>query len=441
MKKALFYKIKSKKKTINRAFTLIELTVVLLVVSILLYGTLSTSGMVNSVKVNLTKDKLDVIYNALGSYLVANKRLPCPASVTLSKLDSNYGKEVRNVATYACSGSGIYNSTSVGSTNLVFGAIPTYALNLSPDFAEDSFGNKFSYFIDQRFTYNYISNIQSDISFSNASFGTAPYKDIMTIKNKNSNIDLEITKDAILVIVSHGVNGFGAFKTSGVQNQLATESEELENNASNFVGSNASFDKNFYYNSETGNLFDDIVLFKARDDFVENVQMMSIIPCKGNDLNDTSFTKVSVYYGSVIEATSSCQVGAESIKKTKKCDAYGRWVDLIGNCPNQSYLSCSVGGTGGMSLKTVNSNSAGNDGECEYNYAGYYSWSCSSGGVGTTTNNCVAYCNFSQVSGMAQSYQAPSTSGTASCSAGFTGFYEWSCSATGVGTVISNNCL
>ena len=107
----------------NTAFTLIELSVVILIIALLMFGTFSSSsGIVNNVKDNITKDRMNVIYNALGNFLLQKKRLPCPASILLPKGDVNYGKEVRNSSTLECNGTGIYSSNSLSSLNLVFGA-------------------------------------------------------------------------------------------------------------------------------------------------------------------------------------------------------------------------------------------------------------------------------------------------------------------------------
>jgi prepilin-type N-terminal cleavage/methylation domain-containing protein len=201
----------------NTAFTLIELSVVILIIALLMFGTFSSSsGIVNNVKDNISKDRMNVIYNALGNFLLQKKRLPCPASILLPKGDVNYGKEVRNSSTLECNGAGIYSSNSLSSLNLVFGMVPTYDLNLPADFAEDAFGNKISYFIDQRFTYNYISSPDSNLNIP--SFGTANYKDIILVKSRNQQNEILVNSDAIIVLVSGGANGFGSFKNNGIQN-------------------------------------------------------------------------------------------------------------------------------------------------------------------------------------------------------------------------------
>ena len=437
------------KKNINSkyltAFSLIEMSVVLIVISILFVGTFSSSSVVNSVRTSVSKDKLEVIYSLLGKFLKNNKRLPCPASLAITVSNANFGKEVRNPLDNKCSGSGIYASNNSGFSNIIVGAIPVKDLGINNDFAYDAFGNLVLYFIDQRFTYNYISNISNDLNLSIPSFGTASFKDIMVIKNRNLKGEVLINSDVMMVLVSHGANGYGSINATGIQNPRSSILEELDNDISNLnsLDGTASFNRTFYSSHENSDIFDDIILFKTRNDFVENFEMMSIIPCKGNDLIDDAFTKSSVYYGQVIEASTQCQVNAEGVKRTKKCDVFGRWIDLVKNCPGVITQTCEVGGTGGMKSKIVDLNTSGNDGECNLNYSGYYSWSCSlSGGNATPsmTNNCIAYCSFPSTNGMQATISAPGTSGSGGCETGYTGYYEWECSQIGEATIIGNFC-
>ena len=117
-----FVKIKSLKKK-NTAFTMIELSVVILIIALLMFGSFSSSGIVNSAKERVTKDRMKIIYNAMGIFLKENKRLPCPASIKLARGNAEYGKEVRD-ASGNCyitnqADKGIYPSNATGSSNLI----------------------------------------------------------------------------------------------------------------------------------------------------------------------------------------------------------------------------------------------------------------------------------------------------------------------------------
>lgn len=423
----------------NTAFNLVELSVVILIIALLMFGTFSSSKIVDNVKENITKDRMRVVYKALGDFLLQKKRLPCPASILLPKGDVDYGKEIRNSSTLECSGVGIYSANSASSLNLVFGMIPIFDLNLSADFAEDAFGNKINYFIDQRFTYNYISNPDSNLNIP--SFGTTDYKNIILIKTRNQQNEIIVNNDAILVLSSSGANGFGSFKNNGIQNSRSKIAEELENDVSNLNLNLERFNKIFYSSYEDEEMFDDIIFFKTRNDFVDNFKAMALIPCKGNDIIDSAFdNKTSIYYGQTLESSNSCPLGTESIKKILKCDSFGRWTSLVPSCPGVTLLKCSVGGANGMKQKFVNSNTYNNDGECELYYSGNYVWSCDANGVGNVSaNNCIPYCNFPSLNGMIGRKEKPGTTGTGSCQSSYTGYYDWECNSSGT-LNYTNNC-
>ncbi len=80
----------------NAGFTLIELAVVLLIVSLLLGGLLvPLSTQVSQRNVQTTQAQLEQIREALLGFAVVNGRLPCPTT-TANPTDPNYGLEDAN---------------------------------------------------------------------------------------------------------------------------------------------------------------------------------------------------------------------------------------------------------------------------------------------------------------------------------------------------------
>jgi len=138
----------NKIKTTKTGYSLLELSIVILIISILISGAMTMSvGTLNTAKNKSSQDKFAEIYKAMGNFLIANRRLPCPASLKkLENSDSDYGAEVAS-----CSGVGVYQSTT--STNLIYGAVPVKALGLSNDMAKDAFDSKIIYMIDKRFAF------------------------------------------------------------------------------------------------------------------------------------------------------------------------------------------------------------------------------------------------------------------------------------------------
>ncbi|MFM6973072.1 MAG: type II secretion system protein [Alphaproteobacteria bacterium] len=319
-------------------YTLIELSITILIISLLMAGLFSVAtGSVTNSKKRITNSKMEQIYKALGTYLMVNKRLPCPASLTKSfNQDADYGNEVRSGN--GCGGSvGVYRSTS--NTNLFFGAVPASTLNLDSSFVNDDFGNKFSYIIDERFAKNFITN--PDTTFSVSSFGTAnAYNVINILENKSiSNNLVNLTSDAIMVIISFGPNKLGGFDAvNGAVNTAPTDFSELENYISSINDSSspstAVYNNNIVINADFSDIFDDQIIYKTRLDFINDFSARNLTGCKGSDiataLISSGFTAKSLYYGQLLYSDSTCSNG---VYRVLKCDFGGSWKTVLGTCP------------------------------------------------------------------------------------------------------------
>lgn len=312
-------------KNNKTAYSLLELSIVILIISILISGVLTMSvGTTNNAKNKATNDKILEIYKALGNFLLTNKRLPCPASLKkIKNTDNDYGAEVAN-----CSGNGVYQSTT--NSNLVYGAIPIKALGLGSDMMEDAFENKIIYAIDKRFAVA----VESVINFSNITFATAPSTNTIVIKEKPAGVEQIATNDAIMVLLSLGANKSSAFNNNAnSQNPRSNDSDEMNNDISSIADgspSTAVFDNIFIANSGNSEIFDDLVFYKTRNQLVNDFNAMFLIPCYDAGL---AFGNVSAYFGSVVFATSACASPNEDKRLTKKCEAFGNWVDIVKSCP------------------------------------------------------------------------------------------------------------
>ncbi len=298
------------------AYTLVELSIVILILAVLMTGGLTiTIGSFNKAKKISTQNKINEIYKSLGKFLLENKRLPCPASLELTKNDNSYGVEYGNGSGCGTGavGSGVYvNPTN---PNIFYGMIPAKTLNLPLNMGEDDFGSKISYVIDQRFT----TVFQEVISNSNSGFGTTSgITGIITVAEKPSSISRDITSDAILVIISHGLNKSGAFNANAqTQNPRSSDSDETENDY------NASFNKNFIYNSQNSEIFDDVVFFKTRNQIVQDFDAHSLVACLNAGVE---FSGKSAYYGQNLYGT-SCGFAYKKIPE-KYCDKFGNWFEI-----------------------------------------------------------------------------------------------------------------
>jgi prepilin-type N-terminal cleavage/methylation domain-containing protein len=257
----LSMKCTKKQKT---AFSLIELSIVILIISILIAGSLSTSQTsVNNNKNQITKERMQIAYDALASFVLLNKRLPCPADITAQKGAATYGDEADSVVNDATLCDGLTSSTDITATNLVYGMLPLKALGIDVNMAEDGFGTKFSYAVDKRFTKktdsDQIDGFEAQRTIK-APVEATPLAPIITIQ---SPLGSDIMSNALLVIISHGANKYGGYNSTGtLQNSAPTITGEINNMYSEDLG--IPNYNNIFVTSSTDANFDDVVLFKNK---------------------------------------------------------------------------------------------------------------------------------------------------------------------------------
>ena len=319
MKSRKKLKYRHKKTKQNKAFSLIELSIVLLIISILASSALSisTNSIINN-KIKVTNDRINQIYKAIGNFLVINGRIPCPASLIKNKInDPNYGKEVG--AGINCIGSGVYQSSN--NANLVIGAIPVKELGLATEMGEDGFESKFTYMIDKNFA-------------NKSNFGISEHEGIITIIEKMGGTNQISTSDAILAIISHGSNKLGAFSSkTGEQNIRSTDIDEMENDIGLISGETSNFNNLVISTSNNSDFFDDILFYKTRNQLVQDFSAFNLIPCQATNTTISGFNWPLANYGEIAQATTGCSIN-NTIKPTKRCGFFGIWEEgLISSCP------------------------------------------------------------------------------------------------------------
>ena len=128
----------ARKYPFQTGFTLVEIAVVLLIVTLLMTGLVPTiSGQIEQRQTNETRKQLDDIQQALIGYAIINERLPCPAAATPT---NSYGAE-----SFAAGGTALNGNCS----NFNDGFVPAAALGITQvdnqGFAVDSWGNRIHY--------------------------------------------------------------------------------------------------------------------------------------------------------------------------------------------------------------------------------------------------------------------------------------------------------
>jgi len=186
----------------QKGFSLVELTVVLVIVALLSSGLMfGLSAQRDANNYQEAQRQLDSAKEALLGFAMSNGRLPCPATATLANTDSNAGKE---------------NCASE------HGVLPWTTLGMPET---DPWGQRLTYYARNLFTAAVPPGAQASFSLDTA--GNANIKDAIA-----SGYDIASALPA--VIVSHGSRGAGGYQNTGAK-LTGAAGEEAENANANLI--------------------------------------------------------------------------------------------------------------------------------------------------------------------------------------------------------------
>ncbi len=200
----------------SAGFSLVELAIFMTVLALIMVAALSwlqPSARDEALKILYTEQRIREIQQALRHFRVMHGRLPCPASPTLTEVDAAYGSE-------DCTG------IAHGGDDYNVGVVPFRSLGLSQEFRIDGWGRRFTYHVSRRYC---------DLDASGDPVNCTP----TVYENGSGGGDFLVVRTAIpglaagfdpgnaanytendrvaYVIVSHGVNGDGAWMAGGAQ--------------------------------------------------------------------------------------------------------------------------------------------------------------------------------------------------------------------------------
>lgn len=224
------------------------MAIVLVIIGLIAAGALKAASAIReNTGISETAKAMDTVVTALQTFLINNNRLPCPAIKALPETDANYGLEARV-------GTNCDPPVTLWVTNAHRGVLPARTLGLSR--LVDGW--------DRQFTYEVTLEATQDDSFTSGNWPTQ-----FDLQDESGN-DLNPPNPAgngngVVVIISHGNNGSGAFLTTGIQMDAPppTAVNELANLDTDFVFSSTS------YSSDATNPFDDQVLVLTEDQIVQ----------------------------------------------------------------------------------------------------------------------------------------------------------------------------
>lgn len=257
------------KKT-HSGFSLIEISIVLVIAGLLLSGLLPlmTAQRTNAA-ISATRTKGEAIVTALMSFVARNHRLPCPAIASRAPNDPGYGVEA------------VCTDTALVPGGVRRGIVPWLSLGLTNEQGLDAYDRRFTYLVRQEETArtpNTISAMRGNMTVHNDTPVGLGLKSAGNPGGNQANSctdvagDNSCNLDAVVVIISHGGNGYGAFLESGSQMAGAPGALEQEN-----TDNDREFIDTGYSSSDT-NPFDDMLIALDPDDILRPLAKDGSIP-------------------------------------------------------------------------------------------------------------------------------------------------------------------
>lgn len=178
--------MKQCKNYARRAFTLVEIAIVLVIIGLMSAVILQSGQVANPDNCYAaTQRQLAEINAAITSYARANGRYPLPAGRSFGVASPYFGREVSSALSADIDAAG----------GNLFGALPFQTLGLNESYAADCWGNKFSYVVTEALT--------------GASALTSGSVGGLTVKSGGLGASTDLLTDAVYAVISHGADGVG----------------------------------------------------------------------------------------------------------------------------------------------------------------------------------------------------------------------------------------
>lgn len=224
-------------------FTLIELSIVVLIVGLMLsaFGAAFVQYM-QTAREKAVQQKIEDIETALGRFLALNGRYPCPARMIAPPDSASFGVEVNTNCGAGAIG-GTFRATGTDGRMVRIGAVPTRTLNLPDDYALDSWSMRILYGV-------------TEVLASPGTF--AQNRGAFSIVDSNGNSVITPPGSGHYAVISVGPDAMGSYTAQGAAGPACVAARLDGENCDN----DATLRATVLYSAATGNThFDDYITY------------------------------------------------------------------------------------------------------------------------------------------------------------------------------------
>lgn len=310
----------------SSGFSLVEMAIVLVITGLILGTVIGAMNVqVTGQRIKETQERQRVIKDALINYIRQNSKLPCPALITLA--DDHASAGIPNCT----SGT---NSIDVPAVDSAFyGAIPWKELGLSPEAVKDAYGRRFTYIVTYAATLSTL-NI-SGLTGNLLLYPTATDATANTNRLNPCNGTLSVCDNlAVVAIISHGANGYGAYSNQG---SLLSDASASDNEKENSDHANLKLvDGDFNQQS-----FDDYVLWVKPSELLQPLTNSGAV-LDARAFNNIQFERFKTALASAPATVSGVCYVLSNPLPTPPNDAWG---NAISSSVTQGQLVCGTNNT------------------------------------------------------------------------------------------------
>lgn len=300
----------------QQGFSLVEMAVVMVIIGIFMtLGLKVAMSTMDNTAYSVTKTKQEQIKTALIGYLRTNGRLPCPDNAA-------------GVAT------GIEAVSCVANAGEAYGIVPWQTLGIPRDAVLDGWGSFFTYRVANGVaSKNWTQKASGSTDFTINELKTPNVALSIQELNAAGNALVTTTTNAVVVILSHGKNSFGA-KTTKVGDRMPV-SDAGADEATNATSGAALFILRAANDSASafGGAYDDLVVYMSPQDLLQPL------------INEGSLKACQAYCSSSVSSVCTGGTGACSCTAAGVPGIPSGCTGTCGTCTAPVLASCAPIGT------------------------------------------------------------------------------------------------